>query len=917
MSSRSSPLSSPSSKSAASPSPSLSSFPITPTSSTQSQATEPPSPKGFVFSATSTLQTQDPYSGQGRSPFTSSSSSIDKHASPRPSFGSSSGSSQQHQQQLPSFTTGNQSTTGFLSSSPSSLSAPTSTSAYQPVPSIEHCYSFMSASVVDAADNEDSCPICLELLSLRLHGEKPHVVPVCGHRLRESTLSLSRLKTRADQRPVRVSDHSCFEAVYGDVNRAKSKSSGSLGLCGVCRRDMKIGDGSEGPGKANSESDSGENLSGKCETDSGRIRFTEFAKLSGLPAPASDGPASFKLRSRSRGTLDVNPEQQDDEIVQLGALSNLHLTSPPPASSSFNGSISGPSRRGSGETYKGAGSIASQGSSRTAGPSGWDIVKPVVTVRAEHPSVERSLERDKKQFLTCMVSIEMPSRWPTIPPVSPDVSPFDDSHQTLPLPPTSASILARSSSSTRSAPRSASPTPSSVYSSYAFGPTNSATSTRFSQVVDDLQKRMVDWKGHSLQEFGQLKLYDYINVRKDTASREFLVYVSSFSLLFSCSQLLTRFDFKLFDEAILCVADDKRKGFGKLADAMSGNSDKLRLKGRVYVRHIRNVVDTSKDDDLSLTITMSDDAVAEFIMLFKERTSLEVWKAQIEHLLLGHSQPSPPPPPPPATNLPPSATARKFSTPGDSFSESSSFGQSSSDFSNYTRTTSSSLAPLSSMIREEECDQFGQFAQENQENQPGYASSLVTSPSARSLPLPPTPTSPHLGARQFTPLDLMLILSVPASGPTSLKSGILRNSLEFLIAHVGPRTRISLVTYTAGEGTRGVLRKTPFLAVGKPEGKTRLEKAIAEIGNETALSGAMIDHQEERVNVVTATNLALDIVLQRKVIKVSRLNLSLEINVDLSFRTRAVKVGIDWNDPTQRWSRWSSKTTNGFGHGSS
>ncbi|GAA5977334.1 hypothetical protein JCM5350_002432 [Sporobolomyces pararoseus] len=765
-------------------SPSLSSFPITPTSS--SQSTEPPSPKrlasseGFVYSPTSNLPSHS------RSPFTSSSSPSDRDASPRPSIGSTSPEPHSFNLNHSSF-----------SSSPSSLPAPTSTSATTTssflVPPIEHCYAFMSASVVDASNEEDSCPICLELLSLRLHGEKPHVVPVCGHRLH----------------------HSCFEAVYGDVNRAKSKSSGSLGLCGVCRRDMKIGDGSEGPSKGN-----------------------KFAKLSGLPAPANDGPASFKLRSRSRGTLDVDPEQQDDELVDL---SNLQLNSPVDRQQQINATMSS-SRRGSGETYKGGGSVASAGSGRTAGPSYWDIVKPIVTVRSEHPSVERGYDRDKKQYLTCMVSIEMPSRWPTVPPLS-DVPPFDDSHQTLPLPPPSSSMLARSSSSIRSAPRSASPTPSSVYSAYAFGATNSTTSNRFSQVVEDLQRRMVDWKGHTLQEFGQLKLYDYINVRKDTASREFLVY--------------------LFDEAILCVADDKRKGgIGKLADAMTGNSDKLRLKGRVYVRHIRNVVDTSKDDDLSLTISMSDDAVAEFVMLFKERTSLEVWKAQIEHLLIGHSQPSPPPPPP---TLPPAATARKFSTPGDSFSESSSvpsLGQSSA-FSGYTRTTNSSLAPLSATIREEECDQFGQFARENQQNQPGYASSLVTSPSARSLPLPPTPTQ-TLGPRQFTPLDLMLILSVPASGPTSLKIGILRNSLEFLVAHVGPRTRISLVTYTSGEGTRGILRKTPFLAVGKTEGKARLEKAISEIGSEGSDSSAMIDHHEERVNVVTACNLALDIVLQRK-----------------------------------------------------
>lgn len=47
----------------------------------------------------------------------------------------------------------------------------------------------MSASVLDDRQDEDSCPICLELLSLRLAGEKPHVVPVCGHRLRASPSS--------------------------------------------------------------------------------------------------------------------------------------------------------------------------------------------------------------------------------------------------------------------------------------------------------------------------------------------------------------------------------------------------------------------------------------------------------------------------------------------------------------------------------------------------------------------------------------------------------------------------------------------------------------------------------------------------------------------------------------------------------
>ncbi|GAA6058546.1 hypothetical protein JCM10212_006985 [Sporobolomyces blumeae] len=746
---------------------SLSSFPLTPTSSFG-----PPSIKeGFVFNpTTSTTAAHLP-----RTSFTPS--STDRHVSPRPSF--SSGSSPNPYPPSPS------------SSSTSRRSRPDPASLLSPA--LDPFASFMSASVVDAADDEESCPICLELLSLRLAGEKPHVVPICGHRLH----------------------HSCFEAVYGDVERAKSKSGGSSGLCGVCRRDMRIGDSGESARKGN-----------------------KFAKLSGLPPPSDEGPSAVKMRSRSMGTLEIDPAQQDDDLVQLASpttsVSHLHphyQLNRQSQSSGTGSTVTSSSM----DTFRGPGSTGSGGSIRSA-TGVVDIVKPVVTVRAEHASVERSLDRDKKQHLTCMVTIEMPSRWPTAPPNF-DAPQFADSPSLpLPPPPPSSSNLARSTSSIRSGPLAGSLNRSSVYSAYAFGSTKSAAPPQFASVVEDLQKRMADWKGHSPDEFGQLKLYDYLNVRKETASREFLVY--------------------LFEEAILCVASDKRKGLGKLADAMTGNSDKLRLKGRVYVRHIRSVADTSKDDDLSLTITMNDDAVAEFVMLFKERTSLEVWKAQIEYLLVGHSLPLPPPPP--------EASARKLSVPGDTMSESSSIPSlalSSGGFSGLSLSTASSLPPHSSAQSEE--------VDGTDRSHPGFATSsspshsLASSPSSHTLgSIPSTPVS--LGPRLFTGLDLVLILSVPAAGPTSLKIGIIRNSLEFLIAHVGPRTRLSLVTYTSGEGSNGVLRKTPFIAVGKPDGRARLEKAVREIGTQRNDSTAMIDHPEERVNVVTACNVALDIVLQRR-----------------------------------------------------
>lgn len=33
-------------------------------------------------------------------------------------------------------------------------------------------------------EDEENCPVCLESLAMRLAGEKPHIVPICGHKLR-------------------------------------------------------------------------------------------------------------------------------------------------------------------------------------------------------------------------------------------------------------------------------------------------------------------------------------------------------------------------------------------------------------------------------------------------------------------------------------------------------------------------------------------------------------------------------------------------------------------------------------------------------------------------------------------------------------------------------------------------------------
>lgn len=116
----------------------------------------------------------------------------------------------------------------------------------------------------------------------------------------------------------------------------------------------------------------------------------------------------------------------------------------------------------------------------------------------------------------------------------------------------------------------------------------------FADVFKDLQDRMMDWKGHEPSTFGSLRMYDSLSVKKDKNVREFVVY--------------------LFEEALLCVVDDRKRS--GTSSAQAGDEEpKLRLKGRVFVKHMKQVEDTSSvSGGLSLTIHM----VGLFIPAFKK-----------------------------------------------------------------------------------------------------------------------------------------------------------------------------------------------------------------------------------------------------------------------------------------------------------
>ncbi|KAI8985686.1 Pleckstrin homology domain-containing protein [Trametes punicea] len=540
------------------------------------------------------------------------------------------------------------------------------------------------------------------------------------------------------------------------------------------------------------------------------------------------------------------------------------------------------------------------------------VVAPSIHVQSEFASITRTNE--PSQPLTCLVVVELPGKRTTTH-VPGAVMPAVDTYAPpapSPAPNTSSVYREGSTHSVHSGSRGEYATsphsqhiPSDQQShsgrssqTHAHAHTLSPTTSRdplvsasppepeiieeqdedspFAAITEDLRNRIIDWKGHPLSGLGPLQMYDLLSVRRDNLVREFFVY--------------------LFREAIICVVEEKKRSLGRLlssAGAASGFGDGagsgsingsaqrgvLRLKGRIYIRHIRQVTDTSVAGELSLTIDMEDERLDSFILIFKDRSSLETWKSHIQALVADNqrrmaeaqqaaaaAQQQPQMSPdyvrsPDLEEFGPSQRAMRMlsgSTTGTTVSTADSLlnESSRSTVSSNTSYGSASLGPrarlpqkLSTLDEDDELSRYGSPA-------PLVAPHLSAGPSNSLQPLP------------HAPLDLVLIVSVPGPNATpstaALKVRVIRTSLDFILASLAPKDRLSLVTFEVGVGGR--VRRTPFLSVGKPQSRARLSRFIEDIGRREDFDDEFLvrTSPEEKTDVVTAVNNGLDVVLQRK-----------------------------------------------------
>jgi hypothetical protein len=84
---------------------------------------------------------------------------------------------------------------------------------------------------------------------------------------------------------------------------------------------------------------------------------------------------------------------------------------------------------------------------------------------------------------------------------------------------------------------------------------------------------------------------------------------------------------------------------------------------------------------------------------------------------------------------------------------------------------------------------------------------------------------------------------------------VIKATLDFTLASMGSKDRLSLVTFEVGQSGR--VRRTPFLSVTKAQSRQRLEKFIDEIGvrvDEAADEFLVRGSKDEKTDVVTAVN---------------------------------------------------------------
>ncbi|EEH21258.2 hypothetical protein PABG_03489 [Paracoccidioides brasiliensis Pb03] len=351
------------------------------------------------------------------------------------------------------------------------------------------------------------------------------------------------------------------------------------------------------------------------------------------------------------------------------------------------------------------------------------------------------------------------------------------------------------------------------------------------EITEQLRVRVENWHGLDFQRFGKLKLHGVVRVGKDRASWQEL-------------------ECYLFAEMLICVKE-KKNGQNQFEDPRTKRKlTRCTLKGSILIKkHLKDVDSVPEEPILTLNLSVTE--LPCFHLQFQSRNQLELWRRALLDL---HNPDADRSLALPRThNQDYNYDLDNSGTEEDDYRTHQTIKRVSSTTSSYgggTRSNNTALTDYTNSIRD------------------------VTTISTTST-IPPT---------FHIPLDLVVVIPV-SSSMQGLKISLLRDTLRFLVANLGPRDRMGLVTFGSSGGGVPLVGMTTKMWGGWPA----ILGAIRPVGQKSL-----------RADVVEGANVAMDLLMQRRssnpiatILLISDSSMGEGESVDFVVsRAEAAKVGI-------------------------
>ncbi|KAK4218101.1 protein STE5 [Rhypophila decipiens] len=307
------------------------------------------------------------------------------------------------------------------------------------------------------------------------------------------------------------------------------------------------------------------------------------------------------------------------------------------------------------------------------------------------------------------------------------------------------------------------------------------------EMTENLRSRVDNWHGLDFSRFGKLRLYGTLRVGKDKVSWQEL----------ECF---------LFAEMLICVKEKKNAQPAQSQwdeDNVPRKSTRCTLKGSILIKkHLNEVSETGTIDENILTLSLSVAELPQFHLRFENRNQLKLWQQALLDLNAIETSP----------------------------------------------------------IRSPEYDR-GEFSETDEEdwqrnsgsNRPQRVSSLASSwGGAKSATTAPTEytnfaRSPLLPS-VHVPVDVVVVVPISAS-MQGVKINVVRDALRFMVAALGERDRMGLVTFGSSGGGVPIVGMTTKAWPGW----SNVLNSIKPVGQKS-----------HRADVVEGANVAMDLLMGRK-----------------------------------------------------